>query len=153
MKGSFLFPLILAVNACVPASQPGVVTRAAMEPSISPLPPMKSFGAHSPTTVPKSNNDLSLDFIELAFRMESGKDLSVLTRFEGPVSIRVTGAPPPTLRPDLSRLINRLRTEAGVDISPTDAPGANITVEAVSRSKIRNVLPRLLCRPQRRKPG
>ena len=145
MKGTFLFPLILAVNACVPASQPGVVTRAAMEPSISSLPPMKSFGAHSPTTVPKSNNDLSLDFIELAFRMESGKDLSVLTRFEGPVSIRVTGAPPPTLRPDLSRLINRLRTEAGVDISPTDAPGANITVEAVSRSKIRNVLPQAAC--------
>ena len=145
MKGSFLFPLILAVNACVPASQPGVVTRAAMEPSISSLPPMKSFSTHSPTAVPKSNNDLSLDFIELAFRMESGKDLSVLTRFEGPVSIRVTGAPPPTLRPDLTRLINRLRTEAGVNISPTNAPTANITVEAVSRSKIRKVLPQAAC--------
>ena len=48
---------------------------------------MKSFTAHRASTAPRSNNDLSLDFIELAFRMESGKDLSVLTRFEGPVTI------------------------------------------------------------------
>ena len=136
---------MLLVNACVPASHPGVVTRAAFESPSSSLPAMKSFTAHYPQAAPRSNNDLSLDFIELAFRMESGKDLRVLTRFEGPITIRVIGAPPSTLGPDLTRLISRLRSEARIDISPTKAADANITIEAVSRSKIRQVLPEAAC--------
>ena len=145
MRGRFLFPIMLLVNACVPASHPGVVTRAAFESPSSSLPAMKSFTAHYPQAAPRSNNDLSLDFIELAFRMESGKDLRVLTRFEGPITIRVIGAPPSTLGPDLTRLISRLRSEARIDISPTKAADANITIEAVSRSKIRQVLPEAAC--------
>ncbi len=145
MRGRILFPLMLVVNACVPASHSDVVTRAALESSISSLPAMKSFTSHYPQAAPRSNNDLALDFIELAFRMESGKDLRVLTRFEGPVTVRVIGAPPPTLGPDLSRLISRLRSEARIDISPTTSPDANITIQAVSRSKIRQVLPQAAC--------
>ena len=145
MRGRILFPLMLVVNACVPASHPDVVTRAALESSTSSLPAMKSFTAHYPQAAPRSNNDLALDFIELAFRMESGKDLRVLTRFEGPVTVRVIGAPPATLGPDLSRLISRLRSEARIDISPTTSPDANITIQAVSRSKIRQVLPQAAC--------
>lgn len=136
---------MLVVNACVPASHPGVVTRAAFESPSSSLPAMKSFTAHYPQAAPRSNNDLSLDFIELAFRMESGKDLRVLTRFEGPITIRVIGAPPGTLGPDLTRLISRLRSEARIDISPTKAADASITIEAVSRAKIRQVLPQAAC--------
>nr|WP_050763240.1 DUF2927 domain-containing protein [Roseobacter sp. GAI101] len=136
---------MLVVNACVPASDPGVVSRAAFETPTSSLPPMKSFAAHHASPAPRSNNDLSLDFIELAFRMESGKDLTVFTRFEGPVTIRVIGGPPPTLGPDLSRLIGRLRSEANIDIRPTTAASANITIEAVSRSQIRQVLPQAAC--------
>ena len=145
MRGRILFPLMLVVNACVPASHSDVVTRAALENSTSSLPAMKSFTAHYPQAAPRSNNDLALDFIELAFRMESGKDLRVLTRFEGPVTVRVIGAPPVTLGPDLSRLISRLRSEARIDISPTKSPDANITIQAVSRSKIRQVLPQAAC--------
>ena len=38
------------------------------------------------------------------------------TRFEGPVTVAVTGKPAPSLGPDLARLIGRLRSEAGIDI-------------------------------------
>ena len=87
MKKYLLLPLMLAISACVPASHPGVVTRAAMEPaSTSSLPAMKRFTVHQSLPAPRSNNDLSLDFIELSFRMESGKELPVFTRFEGPVT-------------------------------------------------------------------
>ncbi len=140
-----MFPIMLVVNACVPASHPGEVSRASFETPITSLPPMKSFAAHLPSAPPRSNNDLSLDFIELSFRMESGKDLPVLTRFEGPITLRVTGAPPPTLAADLSRLIGRLRSEARIDIRTTNDDTANITVEAVSRARIRQILPQAAC--------
>ncbi len=145
MKSRILFPLLLVFNACVPTTHSNMVSRGAIDPSVTALPAMKVFGAHHPLPAPKSNNDLSLDFIELAFRMESGKDLTVLTRFEGPVTVRVIGAPSPTMGADLTRLINRLRTEARIDISPTAAPDANITIEAVSRAKIRQILPQAAC--------
>ena len=146
MKKYLLLPLMLAISACVPASHPGVVTRAAMEPaSTSSLPAMKRFTVHQSLPAPRSNNDLSLDFIELSFRMESGKELPVFTRFEGPVTVRVIGAPPPTLGPDLTALLNRLRQEARIDISPTSGTNANITVEAVSRRTISKVLPQAAC--------
>ncbi|MFT6088730.1 DUF2927 domain-containing protein [Sulfitobacter sp.] len=145
MRAGFLIALMLLVAACTPTPDNAVVSRAAVDAVPSSLPAMKNFATHYPQAVPRSNNDLSLDFIELAFRMESGKDLRVFTRFEGPVTIRVTGAPPATLGPDLGRLISRLRSEARIDISPTTSPDANITIEAVSRSKIRQVLPQAAC--------
>ncbi len=143
MNGRFVLPLVLLLNACVPASQPDVATRAISNGSA--LPAMKNFGASQPAAPVRSNRDLALDFIELSFQLESGRELPVLTRFETPVSVRVTGAPPATLGPDLKRLIGRLRSEARIDISFTTDPNANITIEAVSRSDIRRVLPQAAC--------
>jgi len=143
MKGRIVLPLVMLLNACVSASQPDVATRALT--SGSTLPPMKSFASSTPAAPIRSNNDLALDFIELSFRMESGRELARLTRFEGPISLRVTGNPPATLGPDLKRLMSRLRNEAQINISYTTNPAANITVEAVSRSDIRKVLPQAAC--------
>jgi hypothetical protein len=140
----FVLPLVLLLNACVPVTPGDTPTRAL--PQGSDFPPMKTFGAPHPDKPVKSNNDLALDFIELSFQLESGRDLPVFTRFEGPISVRVTGAPPASLGTDLRRLMYRLRTEAGIDISET-APGnaANITIEAVSRAEIRRALPHAAC--------
>ncbi|MGJ8617115.1 MAG: DUF2927 domain-containing protein [Sulfitobacter sp.] len=143
MRGRIVLPLVMLLNACVPASHPGVATRAIS--SVSTLPPMKSFGASQPVAPIRSNNDLALDFIELSFQMESGRTLPVLTRFETPISVRVTGAPPATLGSDLNRLISRLRSEARIDINYTTSSNANITIEAVSRAAIRKVLPQAAC--------
>ena len=133
MMRRFVLPLVLVLNACVPVTPGDTPTRAL--PQASDLPPMKTFGAPKPDMPIRSNNDLALDFIELSFQLESGRDLPVFTRFEGPISVRVTGAPPTSLGTDLRRLMHRLRSEAGIDIYEA-APGnaANITIQAVSRA-------------------
>ena len=143
MKSRYVLPLVMLLNACVSTSQHDVATRAIT--TSSTLPPMKNFGASLPTASVRSNNDLALDFIELSFQMESGRSLATLTRFEGPVSVRVTGAPPATLGPDLKRLLSRLRSEAHIDINYTTRADANITIEAVSRAEIQRVLPQAAC--------
>jgi len=136
-------PFVLFLNACVPASQPDVATRAGF--TDNDLPPMKLFAQTVPRLPARSNADLALDFLELSFQMESGRELPVLTRFETPITVRVSGKPPATLGPDLARLLSRLRTEAQIDIRKTNAPNANITVQAVSRKEIHRVLPQAAC--------
>lgn len=140
----FLLPFALMLNACMPVTPTDTATRAnVMGPD---LPAMKTFGAPRPVQPIKSNNDIALDFIELSFQLESGRDLPVFTRFETPISVRVTGAPPASLGSDLTRLLHRLRTEAGIDISQTSSTQpANITIEAVSRADIRRALPHAAC--------
>ncbi|MEO0666886.1 MAG: DUF2927 domain-containing protein [Pseudomonadota bacterium] len=140
----FVLPFVLLLNACVPVTPGDTASRAL--PQASDLPPMKTFGPPRPAAPVKSNNDLALDFIELSFQLESGRDLPIFTRFEGPISVRVTGAPPASLGGDLRRLMHRLQTEAGIDIYEA-APGntANITIEAVSRAEIRRALPHAAC--------
>lgn len=147
----FALPLALLLGACAPAtpmmSTDETATRAiaGVERNSSTLPAMKSFGTPRATRPNISNNDLALDFMELSFQLESGRVLPRLTRFEGPVTVRVTGRPPASLSPDLTRLVARLRSEAGISISRTNDPNANITIEAVSRAEIRRALPQAAC--------
>ncbi len=111
----------------------------------STLPPMKVFASAHPQTPVLSNSDIASDFMALHFQLESGRSLDTFTRFEGPISVRVTGAPPASLGPDLSRLLTRLRSEAGIDIRQIGSGTANITIEAVPRDEIRRALPLAAC--------
>lgn len=140
----YVLPLALMLNACMPVTPTDTASRAAV--SASTLPPMKTFGAPRPSRPAKSNIDLTNDFVELSFRLESGRDLPLFTRFETPISVRVTGAPPASLGSDLNKLLHRLRTEAGIKISQTpSSQPANITIQAVSRAEIRRALPHAAC--------
>ncbi len=140
----FALPLVLLLTACVPVT-PGDTATRALPPS-DPLPPMKTFGAPRPEQPVRSNNDLALDFVELSFQLESGRALPVFTRFEGPITVRVTGDPSPSLAPDLKRLLFRLQSEAGIDIAEDpDAAQPSITIQAVSREDIRRALPEAAC--------
>ncbi len=124
------------------------VTSRAATPEQTSLPAMKTFGPPTPTAPARSNQDMQRDFLELAFQLESGRQLETFSRFEGPISIRVTGNPPPTLMPDLKRLISRLRNEAGINIAQTQTNSLEqsvITIEAVSRADIRRFLPKAAC--------
>jgi len=143
MKARLAFVLSMALNACTPTSG-GDVTRLMTAPE-SDLPPVRVFAGSSPAAPARANNDLAFDFIELSFRLESGRELPVLTRFEGPITVAVTGAQPPSLQHDLTRLLGRLRSEARIDITQTTGPVANITINAVPRSEIRNALPQAAC--------
>ncbi|WP_373322951.1 DUF2927 domain-containing protein [Roseovarius pelagicus] len=139
-----ILPICLMLGACMPGASGDVTSRAATQTDPS-MPPMKVFSVPRPTPPARSNQDMARDFIDLSLRLESGRELKVLSRFEGPISVKVVGAPPPTLLPDLNRLLHRLRTEASIDISLINGPSANITIEAVPRSEIRRHLPQAAC--------
>jgi len=139
----FLLPLALAAAACAPVPQSGTPTRAAI--SDNTLPPVKSFATPRPTPPARSNREIARDFLDLSFALESGRALPHLTRFEGPITVRVTGKPPANMTADLNALLTRLRNEARIDIRLTNSANANITVSAVTRREIRRTLPQAAC--------
>ncbi|MEQ6247875.1 DUF2927 domain-containing protein [Sulfitobacter sp. HNIBRBA3233] len=143
MKARLWLVLAMALNACTPASE-GHVSRQ-MNITDSVLPPVKVFAPSIPTGPLRANNDLALDFIELSFKLESGRDLPVFTRFEGPITVAVRGDQPASLQPDLRRLLDRLRREARIDITQTSRARAHITINAVSQREIRSLLPQAAC--------
>ncbi|WP_322865553.1 DUF2927 domain-containing protein [Aquicoccus sp. G2-2] len=140
-----LLPLCLVLVGCMPGPVPDQATRAAPPENAMALPPIKTFATPDPTRPQRSNVDIARDFLDLSFRLESGRDLPVLTRFTQPISIRVTGAVPTTLMPDLRRLVYRLKHEAGLQVALTNAPSASITIQAITRAQIRKTLPQAAC--------
>lgn len=139
-----LLPLCVVLGACMPVAPHDTVSRAAPASDAS-LPPIKSFAHAQPKPPLAANSDIARDFLDLAFTLESGRLLPFFSRFEGPVSLRVTGAAPAHLGADLDAVLHRLRTEAGIAIARTDAENANITIQAVSRAEIQKNLPQAAC--------
>ena len=138
---------IMFMTACTPVPQanlaPSLPTRTiGLDDS---LPPMQSFAGNRVTTPARSNREIGKDFMDLSFRMESGRPVTRLTRFEAPISVRVTGDVPASLPHDLRALLGRLRTEAGIDIFMTGAETASITIEAIPRRVLNDAVPRAAC--------
>ncbi|MEO0359168.1 MAG: DUF2927 domain-containing protein, partial [Pseudomonadota bacterium] len=100
----------------------------------SALPPMRTFVASTPQAIYDANADLVEDFLDLNFQLETGRRLTHLSRFEGPVTVRVVGDVPASLPTDAARLIRRLRSEAKIDISLTHSDDANITIIMMTRA-------------------
>ena len=110
------------------------------------FPDMRSFAPVSPGPSTRPNSEIALDFIDLSFRMESGRVLPQFTRFEGPVTVRVNGqATSPSLETDLRALLSRLRNEAGIDIQMTTSADANIVIEPVPTRALQRVAPNAAC--------
>lgn len=135
--------LAALVASCSPIPSSAPPTRAAT--STSNLPPMRGFNAGVAVPVTRTNAEMGQDFLDLSFRMESGRTISGMTRFEGPITVRVTGAVPATLTDDLDALLGRLRSEAGININRTGAANASITVEAVPQKALQRAVPRAAC--------
>jgi hypothetical protein len=115
-------------------------------PAAESLPPMKTFGAPNPPRALRSNAEMARDFLELAFFMESGREIPVLARFEGPVSVRLIGEVPPGAEAELARLLGRLRGEARLNVGRVPATaGANITVEFLPRRTMQALVPQAAC--------
>ncbi|MBJ3761770.1 DUF2927 domain-containing protein [Maribius pontilimi] len=136
-------PALLAIAACAPVPRDLPDRR---EAAPSQLPAMKVFAAPRVSRPARSNRDIAQDFLDLTFQLESGRTLPVFTRFEGPVSLRVTGAIPTSLEQDLTRLLGRIRTEARIDIArvPANRP-ANITIQTISRRDLQRTVPEAAC--------
>jgi len=109
------------------------------------LPPMKAFAGSRIEPPARPNREIAADFLDLAFTLESGRTLPVLSRFEGPVTLKVTGRAPAALGPDVDRLLRRLRVEAGIDIRQTASDTASITVEVISKRELQRVVPHAAC--------
>ncbi len=139
-----MVPLCLMLGACAPVPDANTTTRASTAAQ-DRLPPIKTFSDPDPLPPARANSDIARDFLDLTFQLESGSNLSTFTRFETPVSVRVTGAAPATLLPDLDNLLHRLRSEAGINISRVSGNAANITIEAVSRRDIHKYQPSAAC--------
>ncbi len=144
MRSRIALVLAMALNACTPTSG-GDVSRLMTVSDSGALPSVKVFSSGSHFAPLRANNDLALDFIDLSFKLESGRELPVFTRFEGPITVTVTGNQPSSLQYDLTRLIGRLRSEAQINITQVSGRAANITINAVPRSEIRKVLPQAAC--------
>lgn len=136
----------LLFAGCVPQPEPGAAPVARSAPAEVALPPMRRFGATRPAPPLRANADMAQDFLDLTFALESGRPLPVFTRFEGPITLRVTGRALPTLDSDLDRLISRFRREADLDIRRVPATSdASITIEVISRAELRRAVPFAAC--------
>ncbi|WP_149586953.1 DUF2927 domain-containing protein [Tabrizicola flagellatus] len=101
-------------------------------------------GGYRLAPVADTGSSLTRDFMDLTFAMESGRSLQTFSRFEGPVTVAMTGSVPATASRDLAALLGRLRSEAGIDIAQTSGPAA-ITVEFTGRSELRRLAPTAAC--------
>ncbi|MGR3433765.1 MAG: DUF2927 domain-containing protein [Shimia sp.] len=141
MRNLLLF-VVAFLTACTPT--PSAVSRTDLSLTQS-LPAMKSFGLPPMRRATRSNADIARDFMDLSFRMESGRALPVFTRFEGPITLRVVGAAPVSMAPDLGKLLQRLRREAGLNIQITQSPRASINIVAVSKQDMNKFVPNAAC--------
>ncbi len=144
MTRTALIPALLILASCgmipLESDAPPQITRSLTDNRPVPTPVM-----YSAKTARVSNQDIVTDFLDLNFRLESGQTLPVLTRFEGPISVRVTGQEPSHFTAELDALLGRLRREAGINIARTNSAQANITIGLVKRSEIRRALPNAAC--------
>jgi len=136
---------VLWLSACGQNPISDLVTRS--DPLPDMLPAMKTFAPGPPdAALAKSNHDIARDFLELTFQLESGKILTRMTRFEGPVTVALATHQGPQFEADLAALLARLRTEAGLDISQskTGQP-ANIVIETLPRKSLHALVPQAAC--------
>jgi hypothetical protein len=107
-------------------------------------PPMPAMAKAEAAVIP--NSELQQIVLDMAFKMESGRVLPVLARFEGPITVRMIGQVPPSARAELSRLIARFRSEAGLDMVEVgpDMPAA-INIDFQPRAEMRKVVPSAAC--------
>jgi hypothetical protein len=109
-------------------------------------PPVPEFlPAALPASPRHGDAEMAASFMDLSFAMESGRTLDRFSRFEGPVTIALTGAVPPTAQADLDHVIARLRGEAGINVRRSAAPGASITVDFTPRATLRRLAPTAAC--------
>ncbi|RYH03248.1 DUF2927 domain-containing protein [Salipiger sp. IMCC34102] len=143
MRRSIALLWLALCASCAPGpSTPPPPSRAATAPAMAMI---DGFKGRSPVRVTRSNAEMAQDFLDLTFRLESGRVVTAMSRFEGPLTVRILGAAPPSLSGDLSTLLGRLRQEAGLDIQPTTSDDARITVQAIPQRDLRRAVPTAAC--------
>ena len=137
--------LTSALTACV-ASPPAQVSKSFIEDRTDQgVAALQSFASGPAIGVTRSNAEMAADFLDLEFRMESGRALPRLTRFEGPITVAMIGDVPPAARAELGRVIARFRSEAGLNISAVSGGEASVTIDFQPKSAMRRAVPSAAC--------
>ncbi|MCG3266352.1 DUF2927 domain-containing protein [Yoonia sp. I 8.24] len=131
--------------ACLTACAPAPDATQAPQPTLLVFPQMRSFGVATPTAPQRPNSEIAGDFLDLAFQMETGQALPVLTRFKETITVRTAGNFPSYMDRDLDQLLVRLRNEARIDISRSNAANASIVIEIISPAQMRRAAPNAAC--------
>ncbi len=136
-----------ALAACVAPTPPESPTARASSAAIDlPLAdPTIATSDPVPAARLPSNAALARDFLELSFSLESGRPLPRFTRFEGPVTISLSGNAPAVAQTELARLIGRLTREAGLPVSAGQSATNHINVQFVPKSEMRAQVPNVAC--------
>lgn len=135
-----------ALAGCVADVPGGPAARASSELLAPPAPSGFDPGPGGPAPRRSlANAEIARDFLELSFRLESGRELAVFTRFEGPVTLAVAGAVPPGAGEEVAGLLARLRAEAGIQIWQEQRGQAAITVEFLPRREMQALVPNAAC--------
>ena len=127
--------------ACAPAPPVAVSKNAVDIGDVMGLLPVAPLVTNAPL---RPNEQIAADFMDLEFRMESGQPLPILTRFERPVSVAMTGPVPQAAPADLASLLTRLRTEAGLDVFTAQTDAA-ITIQFASKADLQRLEPTASC--------
>lgn len=134
--------IVLAAMALVGCGGPPapVAQRSSVVPAATvALPTMRRFPSGPAAPARRANDEMVNDFLDLSFRLETGRPLVAFSRFEGPMTVALAGDVPPTARTDLADLLARLRSEAGLALAmaPTGTEAA-ITIEFLPRRKLQS---------------
>lgn len=142
-----IFALTSALTGCV-APPPAQVSKAEAEnpAAATALPALQSFSGSAAVAALRSNAEMERDYLDLVFRMESGRTLPTLTRFSGPITIAMRGNVPGTAPTELARVVNRFRNEAGLDVSIVPNPEqASIVIDFRPKNEMRRAVPTAAC--------
>lgn len=134
--------LVVLLAGCAPETLPGPQPDMALQTRALASDAVFGPARPQPTQVP--NAQIVQDILELGFQLESGRDIPALSRFEGPITLRLTGALPPLAVVETDRLLDRLRREARLDIR-RQTGASNITVEFLPRATMRRTVPEASC--------
>lgn len=87
---------MLALSGCVTPQSTELPQRRAIAAEVAPsAQPPAAFAPQAAARVARSNASVAADFMDLTFRMESGRSIETFSRFEGPVRVAMTGQVPP----------------------------------------------------------
>ncbi len=144
-----LLPLIAlaGLTACTAAPQAEVTKSYAQDATAAAsLPAMQAFSTSTSANFTKSNRDIARDFLDLEFRMESGRAVPSFSRFDGTITVAFVGDVPTSAPAELTALLQRFRAEAGLDIRRAE-PGENpaITIDFQPRAQMQRVVPMAAC--------
>ena len=135
------------LSACtgVPVSESPAARASSAAIELPLAEPLDLRAAPPPRATLPGNGQLARDFLELSFSLESGRALPRFTRFEGPISVQLSGQVPAVAPRELGLLVSRLKSEAGIAIST--APGAPnlVNVEFLPKRQMQAQVPNAAC--------